>query len=215
MTLRSGTRSRPRSSRRTARVAARRQDLRHRPRAETRDRAAAPRGRAVLTSTGKCSRCASAQASFGSMVEIQHAGGAGAGDLVHLEAVEAQQPVGLVEPVLAHQRRRLQRQPGAGVRDRAEGRVVDPAQAVRGVEPGAGRAGSPRRSAASAPTIICVLCPAGANRGALRLGLAPRRSGACSPPICAADAAARPSPAPARFRLCSVGSSMLTLSRSA
>jgi hypothetical protein len=32
------------------------------------------------------------------------------GDLVHREAVVPQQPVGLVEPVLALERRRLQRQ---------------------------------------------------------------------------------------------------------
>jgi hypothetical protein len=52
----------------------------------------------------------------------------GVGRLHHLrrlEAVEAHQPVRLVEPVLAHQRRALERQDRACVRDRAEGGIID------------------------------------------------------------------------------------------
>jgi hypothetical protein len=48
-------------------------------------------------------------------IERQHAGRSVGGrghDLVVLEAVEAHQPVGLVQPVLAHQRRRGKRQRG-------------------------------------------------------------------------------------------------------
>ena len=86
-------------------------------------------------------------------------------DLVVAEAVEAHQPVGLVEAVLAHQRRRLQRQRARCVGDRAERRVVDAPQPVRAVERRAGRRGSRGRRVASAPTIICVLWPAGAKRG--------------------------------------------------
>ena len=77
--------------------------------------------------------------------------------------------------------------PAAAPRTRrgsGEGRVVDPPQPVAGIE----RAVVPRiarSSAASAPTIICVLCPAGAKRGGgamrarlrSRPRLARRRSG--------------------------------------
>ena len=45
------------------------------------------------------------------------------------EAVEADQPVGLVEPVLAHERRRLHRQRRARLGDRAERRIVDATEA--------------------------------------------------------------------------------------
>ncbi len=62
--------------------------------------------------------------------EVEHAADVGAGDLLHPEAVEAQQPVGLVEPVLAHQRRLDQRQDAAGVGDRAEGGIVHARQLV-------------------------------------------------------------------------------------
>ena len=52
-----------------------------------------------------------------------------------LVAVEAHQPVRLVEPMLADQRRALQRQHGAGIGDRREGAVIDAAQAEIVVEP--------------------------------------------------------------------------------
>ena len=42
--------------------------------------------------------------------EVEHAAHVGAGDLLHTETVKAQQPVRLIEPVLAHQRRLDQRQ---------------------------------------------------------------------------------------------------------
>jgi hypothetical protein len=54
------------------------------------------------------------------------------------EAVKAHQPVGLVQPVLAHCGRRGQRQGARGVGDGAEGRVVHPPQPVRAVQPRAG-----------------------------------------------------------------------------
>ena len=77
---------------------------------------------------------------LGVVLQRQHAlaGGARGHQLAGLEAVEAHQPVGLVQPVLAHQRRGDQRQLGAGVGDGAERRVVDAAQAVAAVEAGAG-----------------------------------------------------------------------------
>ena len=67
-------------------------------------------------------------------VEVEHAVLAAGGDLLDAEAVEAQQPVGLVEAVLALQRRRLERQRRAGLGDRAEGRVIDAPQAEAVVE---------------------------------------------------------------------------------
>ena len=63
-------------------------------------------------------------------IEVEHAVLAAGGDLLDAEAVEAQQPVGLVEAVLALERRRLDRQRGAGLGDRAEGGIVDAAQRV-------------------------------------------------------------------------------------
>ena len=51
------------------------------------------------------------------------------------EAVEAQEPVGLVEAMLAHERRLDQRQLGGGIGDRREGGIVDPLQPVVAVEP--------------------------------------------------------------------------------
>ncbi len=53
------------------------------------------------------------------------------------EAVVPHEPIGLIQPVLAHQRRMVGRQAGGGVRDRAERTVVDPAQAICAVEVGA------------------------------------------------------------------------------
>ena len=51
-------------------------------------------------------------------------------------AVKAHHPVGLVEPVLAEQRRADERQHGARIRDRRESRIIDPAQAETVVERG-------------------------------------------------------------------------------
>ena len=70
---------------------------------------------ARFRSTGNCSRCASAQASFGS-TSSDSMPSPRRHDLVVREAVEAHQPVGLVEPVLAHQRRRLRAAARAGRR---------------------------------------------------------------------------------------------------
>ena len=67
-------------------------------------------------------------------IEVEHA--TLAADLRHLEAVEAQQPVGLVEPVLAHQGRSGRRQLAARIGDRAEGGVIDPLQPVGAIEIG-------------------------------------------------------------------------------
>src|SRR3546814_4507312 len=49
-------------------------------------------------------------------------------------AVEAHHPVGLVEPMFAHQRRTLQGQHAAGRGDGGEGAVIDPPQPVPAVE---------------------------------------------------------------------------------
>ena len=73
-------------------------------------------------------------------VERQHAFGL-VDDFAGGKTVKPHQPVGLVEPVLADQRRRRQRQSAAGVGDRAEGGVVDALQLVGAVEVGAGVAG--------------------------------------------------------------------------
>ena len=62
-------------------------------------------------------------------VERQVAGGV-RGQFRRLEPVEAQQPVGLVQPVLAQQRRGARRQRGRGVGDRAERREVHSSQLV-------------------------------------------------------------------------------------
>jgi hypothetical protein len=58
----------------------------------------------------------------------------GSDDLPDLEAVEPHEPVGLVEPVLAHERRRLRRQARVAVRERAERGVVDAPQRIRAIE---------------------------------------------------------------------------------
>ena len=79
------------------------------------------------------------------------------------KAVEAHQPVGLVQAVLAQQRRRLQRQRARRIGDRAEGRVVDALQPIGAVQTWRWWRGSCASLAASAPTIICVDWPAGAN----------------------------------------------------
>ncbi|MNV44161.1 hypothetical protein D3C71_1359100 [compost metagenome] len=59
-------------------------------------------------------------------------------DLVVGEAVKAHQPVGLVQPVLAHRGWRGQRQGAGRVGDGAEGRVVHAPQPVHAIQPGAG-----------------------------------------------------------------------------
>ena len=75
--------------------------------------------------------------SLGIEVKRQHAAGLRR-NLVGGKAIEAQQPVGLVQPVLAQQRRRLRGQRGRGVRDGAEGRVVHALEAIRAVQLRAG-----------------------------------------------------------------------------
>ena len=72
-------------------------------------------------------------------VERKHAALRFGHDLFMREAIEAHQPIRLVEPVFTHHRRRLQRQERRGIRNRAEGRVVNPAHAVSAVKIGAGR----------------------------------------------------------------------------
>ncbi len=109
-------------------------------------RAAASRARRVLTSTGKRSRCLSAQASFGSMSSGSMPPSVACRDLVDGEAVEAHQPVGLVEPVLAQQRRRLARQGPAGVGDRAEAPNSRRAAVVVAIERARSCAAPSRRS---------------------------------------------------------------------
>ena len=54
--------------------------------------------------------------------------------LRHVKAVEAQQPVGLIQAVLAHQRRLHERQHGRCVGDRREGTVVNAPQIIVAVE---------------------------------------------------------------------------------
>src|SRR6185312_2404353 len=59
-------------------------------------------------------------------------------DFAGIETIEAHQPVGLIKPVLANQRRRPQRQRAAAVRDRAERGIIDALELVGAVEIGAG-----------------------------------------------------------------------------
>ena len=75
---------------------------------------------------------------LGVHVQRQHAHLRGGNDLIVGEAVKAHQPVGLVQPVLAHRGRRGQRQGARGVGDGAEGRVVHPPQPVHAIQPCAG-----------------------------------------------------------------------------
>jgi hypothetical protein len=96
-------------------------------------------------------------------LEVEHAALAALRDLVDGEAVVAQQPVGLVEPVLALERRRLQGQERRGLGDRREGGVVDPGEPVTVVEQGGGREHL-SSVVSSAPTITCVDWPAGEKR---------------------------------------------------
>ena len=56
------------------------------------------------------------------------------GDFVHLEAVEAQQPVRLIKPMLAHERRRLEGQQRRRIRNWTEPRVIHAPQPVIAVE---------------------------------------------------------------------------------
>ena len=196
-------------------------------------RSSSSRG-ARFRSTGKRSRMRQRPGQLGVDVERQHAVRGRRRDLVGLEAVEAHQPVGLVQPVLAHQRRRLQRQRRGGIGDRAEGRVVDALEPVGAVQLRAGAPGWCASSVASAPTIICVLWPAGANCGAAaRRARAPRhrrrsawrrRLARCAlrvvdvhaqPRHRALDGRAVLLAAPALPGPASVGSSMLIDSRSA
>ena len=55
-------------------------------------------------------------------------------DFLHVEPVEPQQPVGLVQAVLAQQRRRAQRQLGGGIGNGTEGGVIHPAHAELAVQ---------------------------------------------------------------------------------
>ena len=137
ITVDNGTRSRRRSSlrsRRTRRAASRRSTA-FTPRPGTRN--SISRG-ARFRSTGKRSRMRERPCELGIEVEPEHAA-LRRNDLLVREAVVAHQPVGLVEAVLARQRRRLQRQGRRGVGNGAERRVVHAAQAVGAVQPGAGR----------------------------------------------------------------------------
>ena len=47
--------------------------------------------------------------------EVEHAALAAVGDLLDLEAIEAEQPIRLIEPMLPHQRRTRERQDLAGI----------------------------------------------------------------------------------------------------
>ena len=68
-------------------------------------------------------------------VEVEVARWRDARDLVHLEAVEPHQPVGLVEPVFPHQGRLHQRQHARRIRDRRECRVIHALQSVARIKP--------------------------------------------------------------------------------
>ena len=70
--------------------------------------------------------------------EVEHAVAAAGQDFRLRKAIEAHQPVGLVKPVLAHQRRLLQGQGRRRIRDRAEGGIIDAPQMIAAIEPRAG-----------------------------------------------------------------------------
>ena len=140
---------------------------------------------ARFTSTGNMPRLRSAQASFGSMSRSSMPSARAVKDLRLREAIEAHQPVGLVEPVLAHQRRLLQRQRRRRIRDRAEGGIIDAAQMIAAVEPRAGVQDAGVRRRVGADDHLRRLA---ARREALRASLSaasarifPRSSRAASP----------------------------------
>ncbi len=68
------------------------------------------------------------------MLEIEMARRDGVGDVLRAEAVVPHEPVRLIQPMLAHQRRRAIRQARRRVRDRAERGVIDAAQPIRAIQ---------------------------------------------------------------------------------
>ncbi len=71
-------------------------------------------------------------------IDVERQVAVGLGRLHHFDrlvAVEPHQPVGLVKPVFADQRRAFQRQHRAGIGDRREGAVIDAAQAEIVIQP--------------------------------------------------------------------------------
>ena len=135
---------------------------------------------ARFTSTGKRCRFASAQASLGSTSRSSIPSRRGRRQFVEAEAVEPQQPVRLVEPMLAHQRRTDQRQRGRAVGDGRERGVVDALQPVGRVEPRRlpedRRVRSRRRRRRSSASTGL---PARSGAAACRGGSAPCRASLC------------------------------------
>ena len=78
----------------------------------------------------KQSPVAQSPGELGVALEIEHAIARSIKDFLGREAVEAHQPVGLIKTMLTHQRRTPQRQALRGVRNRAEGGIVDAPQTV-------------------------------------------------------------------------------------
>ena len=111
------------------------------------------------------------QGEFRIDLEIEHASGHGAADVRQVEAVEAQQPVGLVQPVFAQQRggacgELLRRMSG-----RAEGGIIHALQRVGCVERCGGAEDGPVVGRVGANNDLCGLT---GGREARRLGLADR-----------------------------------------
>ena len=98
-----------------------------------RERAAVISRGALFRSTGKVSRCRSAHASFGS-ISSDRFGSAARRQLANVESVKAHQPVGLIEPMLADERRRDERQLARGIGNRAERGIIDAPQPLLAVE---------------------------------------------------------------------------------
>ena len=99
-------------------------------------RSRASRG-AALTSTGEELGVGASPGGLGVFGEGEVGVGVG-GELGGLEAVEADEPVGLVEAVLADEGGGLEGEAGVGLGVGAEAGVVDAAELVVGVEAGGG-----------------------------------------------------------------------------
>ena len=112
------------------------------------------------------SRCRKAHASFGS-IPSGRSGSRSRRQLARIESIETHQPISLIKPMFAHERRRDERQFVDDIGNRTERRIINTPQLVLLIQRRC-RCKIVASFAGVAPTIICVLCPAAANAGAFR-----------------------------------------------
>ena len=108
---------------------------------------------------------------LGIAVEVEHAVPVRVEDFLCVETVVAHQPVGLIEPVLAHQGRPAQGKVPRGVRDRAERGVIDALQPIGRVERGGTGDDVPVPGVVGADDHLGALAGRSEARGAARLPL--------------------------------------------